>query len=340
MSECLMNSMDVFVPEYCIQGDRIPFYLIWNKQENIRISLCLSDGLKLEEAYNVSDENISLKDDTIEIDNFEVQGYFGGIIKSNMYKDASIIKTIKFSINVNNVVVQNFEKNIELFRPDIKIDDSISEINIQRKKNKFIIDKQIPLYNNGKGTAIIKLEILDSSEIKQGIPEGHEEFRIKFMQDIHNGLDNLRLEFPIYEDLIAGIKLYVDDPLPNDPNKLSELRTIFEKLEIAFDNNKDFVQGFAQCIVTAYLKNVSVLTDVTAFLAFMKSVTTNKIIFIDAMTVLKISTINKTLHAKIIISDLTHNRYAPIELKHITIKANEECNIPLYQIFNTTMVDT
>ena len=38
----------------------------------------------------------------------------------------------------------------------------------------------------------------------------------------------------MYEDIIAGIKIYVDDPLPNDPNKLSELRTIFEKLEIAF----------------------------------------------------------------------------------------------------------
>ena len=340
MSEYIMDSVDVFVPEYCVQGDRIPFYLIWNKEENIRVSIYLPNGLKLEEVYNVIDDDISLKDNNVEIDNFEVQGYLGGIIKSSMYEDASTIKTIKFSININNTHVQNFEKNIELFRPDVQINNTISTINIQRKKNKFIIDEQIPLYNNGKGTAIIKLEILGSSEIKQGIPEGHEEFRVKFIQDIHDGLDKLRSEFPMYEDIITGIKIYVDDPLPNDPNKLSELRTIFEKLEIAFDNNKEFTQGFAQCVVTAYLKNISVLTDVTAFLAFMKSVTTNKIIFIDAMTVLKVSTTDKKLHAKIIISDLTHNEYAPIELKHITIKANEECNIPLYQIFNTMMDDT
>ena len=75
-----------------------------------------------------------MKDNNVEIDNFEVQGYLGGIIKSSMYEDASTIKTIKFSININNTHVQNFEKNIELFRPDVQINNTISTIKHTEKK--------------------------------------------------------------------------------------------------------------------------------------------------------------------------------------------------------------
>jgi hypothetical protein len=335
LSDLTVNLKDVFLPEYCVQGERIPFYLIWDKSKNIKISLSLPKGLELKEAYNIDSKDISIDKNIIIANNFEIEGYFGGVIKSKLYADASTSKTITFSIDDGSEHIQNFEKSIELFRPDIKISNNISTINITTSKDKPLTDKQIPLYNYGKGTGIVKIDISEDSEIKEGTPEGFEEFKVKFIQDINESFNELRFKFPQYKEIITNLKLFIDDPLPSESNKLGQLRDTIGELEKAFDNNEEFFEEFAQGIATAYLKNVSVLTDIIAFLAFMKSVSKNRIIFVDAMKVLKVSTTPQKLHATLIVTDLAQNEYPPIQLPVITLTSDKECTIPIYHILNT-----
>ena len=323
------------MPKYCVQGERIPFYVLWKELKNVRISLTLPTGLILKEVYNIDSSNVSIKDNTYITQNFEIDGYFGGVIQSQLYEEAFSVKTVKFSIITNSDSTQNFDKNIDMFRPDIKISNDVTEITISNSHGKQTSDRQIPLYNHGKGTGIIKIDIFDDSEIKEGTPEGFEKFKIGFLEDIKQSFDDLASKFPQYKDILDEFFEFADDPLPSKSEKLDELRNIIDELEKIFDNNEEFYEDFIQSVATSYLKNVSVLTDVITFLAFMKSVGRNRIIFVDAMKVLKIFPTPKKLHANLIVTDLARNKYLPIELPNITLASDVESTIPVYQIFNT-----
>lgn len=326
-----LKPIEVYMPEYCVQGERIPFYLLWDKSKNLQITISLPDGLELKEAYNIDAKDIQIKNGEVIVHNFETGGYFGGVISSKLYEDPSTIKTVKFSLS--NESDETYQKHIELFRPDVRISDNVSTIHVKLdKNNRPMSNSQIPLMNDGKGTGIIKIKILDESEIKEGTPEGFEGFRIKFLEDMNKGLTELQSKFLHYSELLESFKSVVLDPLPSDPKKLENVRDITQRLEEAFDNSEEFFLDFMHCAVTAYLKNISIMTDVNAFLAFMRSVGKNKLIFVDAVKVLKISSIPKTLSAELIITDLAQNKYPAIKLPKISISADKDCTIPIYQI--------
>ena len=335
MSTITTKPIEFFIPEYCVQGERIPFYMIWDKSQHIKVSISLSKGLKLQEVYNIDSKKLTKEENSIIAQDFEMEGYFGGVIKSQMYDEPSINKLVKFSISEDSQEIKYFEKSIELFRSDVKISNNIQSIIISHTKNKQITNKQIPLLNHGKGTGIIKISILEDSEITEGIPEGFEEFKVKFLEDINENFNELKIKFPQYKKSIENLMMFIDNQLPSESDKLNNLRTTAKELERAFNNNEEFYEEFAQGIATAYLKNMSILTDIIAFLAFMKSVGKNRIIFVDAMKVLKVSTEPQKLKARLIVTDLVRNEYTPIKLPEITLVADKECTIPIYQIFNT-----
>ena len=331
--------IEIFMPKYCVQGERIPFYILWKNSKNIEISVSLPTSLILTEIYNIDRKNISFKDGQYIAHNFEMNGYFGGIIKSQLYEEASSVQTVKFSINDNSGNSCSFDKYIEMFRPDVRISHDVSEITISNIKGKQLPDKHISLYNYGKGTGIVKIDILADSEIKEGIPEGFEKFKIGFLQDIKQSFSVLTLKFPQYKDIVNSFLEAVNDPLPSKSAKFETIRNTIKEIEKAFDNDEKFAEEFVQAVAASYLKNVTVLTDVISFLAFMKSVGKNKIIFVDAMKVLNISSTPKKLHANLIVSDLVQNEYQPIELRDITLGSDVKCTIPVYQIFDTQVVN-
>ncbi|WKT58109.1 hypothetical protein QVH35_00835 [Candidatus Nitrosotenuis chungbukensis] len=301
----------------------------------MKISLNLPDGLILSEVYNIDTKNVDSQNGNHIASGFEMEGYFGGILTSSMYKDASAIKTIKFSLQYDDSVNQVFERNIELFRPDIKISNNISTINIKtRKDNKLVSSEHIGILNHGKGTAIIKVNILNESEIKEGYPEGFEEFRNSFLKDLDDIFVEMKIKFSHYADLLDEVRIIARDPLPSDDKEVKRVKHTVEELEEAFNNNEEFLAEFLHSTAKAYLKNMSIMTDVDAFIAFMRSIGKNKIILFDAMKVLKISTTAQKLIAELVISDLAQNKYPVIKLPEISIIADRECSVPIYQILD------
>ena len=101
----------------------------------IQILITLPNGLALDEAYNIDSDSLKINGNAYIIDNFETNGYVGGVLSSTLGDRASIIKKIMFEVKSDCNIRQKFEREIELFRPDIKIDDSIGTINIQSDKN-------------------------------------------------------------------------------------------------------------------------------------------------------------------------------------------------------------
>jgi len=340
MSQIILESLKLYVPEYCVQGERIPFYLLWDNSKEIKISINLPDGLTLKEVYNVDSSHLKFENNTHFVNGFEVEGYLGGVLGSKLDENPSTIKIIKFSIHFDSSKTQTFEKNIELFRPDVHVHDNIGAINIKSDKtNRPLSDGGITIFNRGKGTAIVRIKILDASEVKEGQPEGYEEFKIKFLNDLGEVFTDIEGKFPQYETLIESVREISKNPLPSESKILKKIQKTVDELERAFNNNEEFLSEFLQGIAQAYLRNVSIMTDADAFLAFLKSVGANKLIILDAMKILKISPERRTLNAELIMTDLAQNEYSPIRLRPIIINAEKEFSLPLYQIINVTKVE-
>lgn len=337
MSELDSTSLEVYMPEFCVQGERIPFYVLWDASKKLAISMNLSDGLVISEVYNADSADLQNQSGDYAIRKFEVNGYFGGIIGSTIYEQPSSIKKVKFLISDENGSNIAFDKFIELFRPDVQISDNVSHIIIKtNKQNKIIADNRISLYNRGKGTGIVRINILKESEIEEGFPEGFEEFKTKFSSDLNEGLLKLKTTYSNYSDTIESIRVITNNPLPAEPDKLQQVKTTLLEMEQVFDNDEAFFHAFLQTISLAYLKNMSIMTNVDAFLAFMKSMGNNKLILLDAMKVLKISTTPKKFSAELIVTDLVQNKYPVIKLPVLSIVSDKDCVIPIYYILNSS----
>jgi len=173
------------MPDSSVQGETIPFYILWDKSIKPVIEIDLPQGLIPEEIYNVKPESLELQDSKVTISDVEVNGYLGGTFESGKYAEASLNKTVRFSILENEPV--NFDRTIELFRPDVRLVDSPEEISITVLKDGGLrIDNHIRVENLGKGTGYIRLKVSPGSQVEESASSGYEEFRRNF----NNGLDN------------------------------------------------------------------------------------------------------------------------------------------------------
>ena len=330
------NSFELYVPEFCVQGERVPLYVLWDNDKEIQITVTIPNGITLDEVYNVDSDHLKIENNVFKINNFESNGYLGGVLGSTLYDQASVIKKIKFEIHSDFNETQIFEKEIELFRPDVKVDNSIELIKITKNKNnKPRITGQIKIFNHGKGTAIVRIDILEESGIKEGKAEGFEEFKIKFSEDLDNVFLNMKEKFPQYKTLVDSVRIASKNPLPSNSDELNLVHKTVKDLENAFNNNEEFRTEFFHGIGTAYLKNVSIMTDADAFLAFLNSLGKNKLLVLDAMKVFKVSNDKKILNAELIITDLAQNNYSPIKLRPIKIISDGNYSIPFYQIIDS-----
>lgn len=324
----------LYVPDYCIQGERIPFYIIWDKNVKNQITITMPSGIVLAELFNTSTDDLQIDKNVCIVHNTEINGYVGGVFKSKMYDRASIVKKIKFKIQNKQNNQQFVEKNVELFRPDVQFDDSIKSINIRStKRSKLIVDGNIKIFNCGKGTAIVKIKIMPDSEIEESQPQGFEEFKLKFLNDFGDALLDLKKKFPEYNKMLDSLQSVLENPLSTSIERGAVRKTIND-LENACNNNEQFFRDFTRLVATVYFKNMSIITDADSFLAFLKSTGKNKLLVLDAMKVFKIRHKTQILRAELHTTDLASNTYPPKKLRPIKITADVSCDIPFYQIID------
>jgi len=115
---------------------------------------------------------------------------------------------------------------------------------------------------------------------------------------------------------------------------ISKFRDIAEKISNALSSNEDFRYAFSEAIVAAYMSNINIITEVNSFLEYLKSITEERILLLDAINVLTIKPGSQKLIAEIRTIDLANNAYPPIDISmEVELDAEKEINIPLYSIF-------
>lgn len=328
----------VYVPQYCVQGERIPFYILWDQGLKIQITITLPDGITLSRVHNINSANLKIHNNLCTINNTEIGSYAGGVFQSAMDDQASVTRNIKFEIQHRDTK-QIVNKKIELFRADVKINAIAKTINIRSNKSgRPIVKDHVSLSNYGKGTAILTVEILKDGDVKEGDPHGFEEFKTHFLKDLDDAFLELKQKFPQYDEMLQLFLSILKNPLSLNIKRATVRKTI-DALDQAFNNNEQFVAAFTRCVATAYWKNISIITNADAFLAFLRSSGKNKLLIINAMKTIKVQPEEQILKLKLVVTDLVSNKYPVKKLQPIKIVSDGSYDIPIYEIINSVEVN-
>lgn len=324
----------VYLPNHSLQGAEIPFYMLWDRSKTFDlIKLEYPQDIEVNEIYNVSEGNFRIENNILYIDRVDVNGYLGVKFISKL-TEPTTEKNLNITVYKNGEIVYQERKYLKSFRPDVSLYGVSKQISVNvLGDNKIGVSNRIKIVNNGLGTAILRLECLEDSEIKAYDPMGIEEFRKNFWNDVERKIHKIKEKFPEYSQLLIEFVEIGKSPPLFKKSDLERIKKLFSELIKALEESEEFLKDFANMILTSYLKNISIVTELESFLIYLKSVYENKIIFIDATNVIKVSTNPMKLRAKLYVTDLVYNEYKPIELD-ITITSNKELELPVYLLFD------
>ena len=291
----------------------------------------------MSEIYNVSEENIEIKDATVTFTDFEDNGYLGLVFKTHKIDDSDLTLKFNCSVKPENGKIQEFVKKVFLFRPSIELIKYPEKINIIFDNDDFHIEERISIKNRGPGTAIIKLKINEQSDFQKETPKEMGSFISAFNDDFIHGLKSLKKEYCIYAEFLTRLINLVSSEHGFSDQKLDELKYIKINAEIIFQDDQKFADLYLHNLVHAYMKNIYIITPYESFASYLKSIEAGNIIIQDSIDVLTIQKAQGTLEGELEITDLNMNIYTPIKLSAVEIKVNGNVDfpiqIPIYRIF-------
>ena len=331
-----MSTKSVYLPDTCIQNDKFPAHVMWEKELRPIIKIVIPEGIEYEEIYNVDEKDIIFENNTLVLSNFEVNGYVGFVFKSSIFDTPKVFKSFNIIIEYPNFdEIQEYNKKIELFRPDIELQYVPEKINVEynKEKDSFFFSDKIILRNNGEGTAHLSVSIVDDSEIKIKEPENLKEFRLRFISDLKIEFLDLKEKYPEYHGLFDDFIELFENPTFLNNESIEKIKKFFDDLENAFEINENFSDDFNKSVGIAYFKNVQNITKIEEFLNYLNSVERNKIVILNSIDNILVPKNESNLNISIEKTDYAFNEYPKINLPEINIFSEFECKIPLHLLF-------
>jgi len=329
----------LFLPDSSLQGSEFPIHLIWDKERSVNIDISIPFRLvKLKEVYNVDETALKIEEDLVRITNFESNGYVGLVFISKICEEAFVEVPIRIEIRDNAEEKQIIERKIIFFRPHVVLCEIPTNIELIQKGDQILPDEKICLKNEGKGTALVNFEISKESDATIKKPEEIEEFIERFCSRFSGKLEGVRKAYPQYLEIINGFETFITDLIKGtftiSEQYIQKMRDTFYRLERAFEENEAFLRDVLDSILSAYLSAVNILTEVRSFLEYLKSLAENKVILLNAVSMIEFKPGLNLLKGRLLVQDLAENVYKPIEVQtNVKVKSSSPIMIPLYEIF-------
>jgi|GEM_PF-2271534 len=336
MEELKINS--VYVPDSCLQGDKFPAHITWDKNENIEITVNFPSPLELKNVYNVPKGGITPADNNkIIINKFDINGYVGFVFTSKLNDKVKITPKITFAIKkIKNSDIKIYERKIILFRPSIEIQNIPSKIKLiyNSEKESFSLDKKIVLRNVGDGTAIIGVDVVSQKDFERSIHNKMDKFVDAVYADLMKSFDELKSSFPQYSSLVDQYITITKPPL----NLNNEFRKNYKKIEkdfyYAFEDCDEFYDQFIHAVSSAYWRNIHLITETKNFLNYLNSIGEGRVLLLNYLDVINPHNISGKLELIIYIKDLANNEHPPLTLKPIQLELSQKCQIPINLLFD------
>ena len=331
-----MQIKSLYVPESTIQNDEFPAHITWDQKENLEVTVTLPKAITVKEVYNVPENAIHKVDDlSTKFDQFEVNGYVGFVFKTQLMDEYKSIENIQFCIkDLKTSKAKTFTKQIQLFRPSVKVIEVPSVITIEvENENNLVLDNKIHLKNYGDGTALISVKVISEDGFEMSVPHEIEEFNSNVLQTLEVELSNLKLEYSEYSSVIDDFFSLFNQPISLDKTTKEKTRSVQSALHSIFEEHEAFSEDFLMCIWSSYIKNIQLITKIESFINYLNSIGNNKIILLNSIELLKCEKLSGNIKFLIHITDLNYNDYQSIETPFIFIKCENTVRVPIYSFF-------
>ena len=316
--------MEYFLAEDILQGEDVPFYLLWDEDNPKEIILDIEGFESIKELHNVAE--FTNEGNKVIITKLFIKGYLGGLLSTKITEDPIVIGKINIEFVPFSGKPIQFGETRKLYTTSVKIINKPETIHITPTNPP---DKMI-LYLKGKTTIFFQVEELPENECKIDLPPDLKETIQKIQEDIKIGFKEIEEKFPTHRETLEII-LELDDK-KQSPETLAE--DILERIEKSFED-QEFSENVLMVFFTAVTKQLESRKNLMNSLQeYFESFTSLKAYFVNPMLNVYVNKCESCCFAIRIHSfDLNKGECGnPIEIK-ITIQPEVDFQSPIKELF-------
>jgi hypothetical protein len=329
----ILTVKSLFIPPYALQGEDIPGHIIWDKLNFRSIRIELPETMLKNELFNVREEMIETAGNTVIVRNeaIEVDGYLGMLFSSRKSEDSAVRSQIVFSfIGEDNAILLKQSREIYLFRPNIDLVDTPSEIKVDIEKG--FVNSRIKIAKNDEGTLLLKIISARDSELQIRTPSSMVEYRKRLLQNLQEEYSSLKGEYPLYSDIVERHFSILSKGWTSQED-LKEWKQLADDLNRTWLENEDFVEKLLMALLNSLWRSQRFLSMPERLLKYLESVVSKKIWLFRPENVIMVSPEPRILKLEIMPSDRLFHAYDTIKTPDIRISGTKEGQIEIVKLF-------
>ncbi len=237
--------MEFFLADDILQGEEVPFYLLWDGKNPKEIILEISGFDLIKEYHNVAE--FTNEGNRYTIKKLHIDGYLGGLISTKITEKPVVVGKLQIRFVTEAGDIINFEESRNLYTTSIKTVDAPKTINLTSDSLK----EKFPLQLKGKTTVFFEIEEIEGNECKIDLPPDLKELKEKVRVDITKGFKELEIKFPQHRETL---ELLLE--LDNSKQSVETLaEDILNKIEKSFQDH-EFEENVLMIIFTTVTKHM------------------------------------------------------------------------------------
>jgi hypothetical protein len=319
------------LPERFNQGQAVPGYLLCDDSILESVELEFDEGLELVEAFNVGEREDSKLGAVFKPET--PSGYVGFTVRADIAAETTVTKGVRAIARCKKHGITRHTWTGQAYRPLLKLSDAPATIQLAKKEERWQADRRIRLDNVGSSIAVVSVSADDGSELPVEISSDFLVFVKGFVRDLTARMPTLAESYPTYRDLLEEFpRLFTYDKKTQTMDRIKELDDYLARLAEATAKDETFENDLGGAVAIAFRANWRVANLADQFVEAMKATQGKKVILRNPFDSLKLSPQTKSIRLRLHIADMATNRYDPIEIGPVSVKATEETEIPVYKI--------
>jgi len=196
---------EFYLADDIIQGEEIPFYLLWKGEDPMKICFEFEGFKSIIELYNNISSKTIIEGNKIIISGFHVSGYVGGLLSTEIANKPFTSGSLTIKIVNKKGVIENLKEVRKFYSTSAKIKSLPNIIDLTNLE----INNKIDIEFNGNTTVIISIEEMEENECNIDIPSNVKKAIEKMTKILQKELNRLKERFP---DHIDAINIFLKEP--------------------------------------------------------------------------------------------------------------------------------
>jgi len=192
------ETFKLYLSKDIVQGEEVPFYLIWERDDVIKIIIEFDGFEQITEYHNVI-EDFSTEDRVIKKEDLKTKHYFGGVLKTSLTGDPFKESSLKVTFELDSGEVVSLEEHRILY-------STILEVSKLPKRIKLPFEEP-PMEIKFKGLTTVFVDIhpdVDNEVNFELLPEIKNAIE-QFLFSLREGLMELRKIYPQYDSFFEVV---------------------------------------------------------------------------------------------------------------------------------------